>query len=318
MFDFYGVLPYEDVKHILDKYEVSETEYMAYLNYAFLDWDVSVECNEELAEYVMHANKKTWSFTELTQKVWERYSDKGYLDVNRLSRITWIMLGLWIVVRRKWSLFMPAAGVAIGSLVTWSYLIFQGRLPWRVTIPMFFVETAILVALIIGDFRECRKTILLKGVLIGLCIGFCYVGSKGVRKQYEYIAEQNYNQDIYIKGMYEMQDYCMEHPENRYLIDQYAMMYYRGSALDTKLYKQRNSVVSGSWYSNSPSMREKLKVYFEGASDNFRVILYKDGNEKENIVIKYLEEKMGKEAVEEESVAVSHGGIYAVFKFDLE
>ncbi len=77
------------------------------MNYAILDWDVSVECNEELAEYVMYANKSSRSFAELTQEVWGRYGDKGYLNVNRLSRITWIMLGILVVVRRKWSLVRP-------------------------------------------------------------------------------------------------------------------------------------------------------------------------------------------------------------------
>ncbi len=65
-------------------------------------------------------------------------------------------------------------------------------------------------------------------------------------------------------------------------------------------------------------MREKLSVYFEGISDNFRVIVYKDGNENKNAVINYLEEKMRKEAVEEESFTVSHGGAYAVFRFGEE
>jgi len=318
MFDFYGVPAYEDVKEILDKYQVSEVEYEAYQNYACLDQDISLECIEELVDYAEKHKASPIGLKKLIKMVFTRYTNNDYLNINRLTRISWMIFCIWFFVRKKWSVLLTAAGIIFGSSVTWGYFVWQGRMPWRVTMPMFFGETAILAALIIKDYINSQKIIYLKAILVGLCFGFCFVGTKTFIKQYDYVAEQNRNQKIFIEGMYEMQEYCNEHPKNRYLIDQYAVIYYRGSALDTKLYKPRNSVVSGSWYSYAPPMEEKLSTYFEGTDDNFRVIVYKDGNENQNAVIKYLEEKIGKEAVEEESFNVSHGGAYAVFKFNEE
>ena len=51
LFDYHGAPNYEDVKDILDRYDVTENVYDGFCNYNILDWEVSTDCIEELVEF---------------------------------------------------------------------------------------------------------------------------------------------------------------------------------------------------------------------------------------------------------------------------
>ena len=62
-------------------------------------------------------------------------------------------------------------------------------------------------------------------------------------------------------------------------------------------------------------MREKLKDYLQNVNlDDIKLIVAVTENEN-YAVIKYIEDKSGRTAVEEDYFTVSHGGAYRVYGF---
>lgn len=136
------------------------------------------------------------------------------------------------------------------------------------------------------------------------------------KQQYYYVASENRGKLTFMEGMYEIQDYCREHPENRYIMESVSASYYTGSALDARLAQSRNSVTSGCWYSNSPSMRAKLREYLGGAEELY-LIIYQDGSESGHPAVRYLEEACGSGAQRTDEITTSHGGTYTIYHFEI-
>ena len=85
--------------------------------------------------------------------------------------------------------------------------------------------------------------------------------------------------------------------------------------MDIRLNQQKNSIVTGCWYSNSPVMRQKLSSYLDVEPEQIKFIINAEGVGHETAVLGYLENKLGKVAIEEDCFSVSHGGVYKVYGF---
>ena len=64
LFDYSEFAEYDEVSHILEKYDVSENEYNGYKNYAILDYSLSLDCIKELANY-MENKDSSYSLSSL-------------------------------------------------------------------------------------------------------------------------------------------------------------------------------------------------------------------------------------------------------------
>lgn len=315
MFDYDGKPEYEEVQEILDKYGVTHTEYEAYENYVILDWDITPECAQELADYARE-HRSLISFSDMAGKYFQYMWQENFWKINRAIVLLWVMFCVFLLAVRAYSLLLPAGALLAAKTIVWGYLFYRGRLPLRITLPLFACELAMLLGLLILVYRRRAEKGWQKILMLCICAVLFYFGFQSGREQYRYVKEQNQGQQIFMKGMYEIEDFCRAHPQNRYLVDAYAMNSYKGSVFETKIYKRRNSVVTGSWYSNSPVMRRWLREYFADCQDGIRLILFADGREKEAPAMIYLEEKTGVEPVEEERFTVSHGGTYVVYYFE--
>ena len=152
-------------------------------------------------------------------------------------------------------------------------------------------------------------------VLFFFCLVFALYGYLAGKLQYRSAMENKW-QDIYIAGMPETQTYCNQHPENRYILDTWSFSYYQGSVLETKIYRHGNSTYAGSWYSNSPVIRNFLKEYLEGKEDKIHLIVLDEGSGADYFTVKFFAEKLKKIPVEADRFTASHGGTYLVWAFE--
>ena len=116
-----------------------------------------------------------------------------------------------------------------------------------------------------------------------------------------------------------MQDiisYCNNQTEKRYFIDASALIYYRGSAFETKIYGKRNNVITGCWYSGAPVLYQYEKDYFTDC-DTIYLITSSDMEMQAAMVIDYLEERLNSTARQDDTFTVSNGGKYLVYAFPL-
>lgn len=315
MFDYYGTPAYEEVKDILNKYQVTEAEYNAFCNYVILDWEVPLECVEELAEYVSRQNEKTLDIPSLLEQIGDSWDKNNYMGINKACIWLWIAAIVWVLLKRRWWMVLPLTGLVAAHTLVLGYLLYQGRTPARVMYPLAVGMVLLLIVLLLVDCTKYRpgKWMLVLLLFIGIMWGDSCIDAG--RAQYRTAKENNAGQQVFIEGAIEVREYCNQYPDNRYLLDSWSFCYYRGSALETRLYQQSNSVLTGSWYSNSPVMNRYMKEYLDLEQDNLHLIIYDTGTDEPNYTVEFLQERTGKTAELVDSFLVSHGGGYLVYQF---
>ena len=316
LFDYYGRPGYEEVKEILDRYGVSETEYTAFTQYIILDYDVSAECARELSQYAKEKYGHQGSMKEILHQIYDSRFHQDWQGINHVSDVIWLFMAAWILLGKRWRLALPAAGIGIGGMLVRYYLYWGGRVPFRVMFPVFTAEILLLLALFLRDYGKAERSLLKTMLPAVLCLLLFGKGYEAGKEQYRYVSAENAGHRVYINGLYELEDYCSQRPENRYLIGQMTYCYYRGSALDTRIYQPRNSVLTGTWYSNSPSSRSYLREYFSNPNGGIYLIIYDSETQLDTAAVPYLAEKTGSEPVEVDHFALSHGGSYKVYFFE--
>lgn len=315
LFDFYGKPPYDEVKDILDKYDVTQAEYYAYFHYTILDYDVSVECTRELVEYVKSNYVRENGWREIPRQIAETRYRGDFHGINVLVCVIWAFALAWIVMQRSFRLLWPLLGLKLGNTAVWYFMLWRGRTPWRVTAPIFICEIFFLAALLWGYFCKSEikgmwRYVLLAGMSV-LVFRYTYLTGQ---QQYRFAVQENENNEILIESMYEIEDYCRRNPRNYYLLGANSMSYFRGNALDVRLAKPRNSVVTGNWFSNSPSSAEYLQTYFGKGDRDLYLIVYEEVP-IDSMAIEYLREKTGNSPVLADSFSTSSGAVYSVYYF---
>lgn len=319
LLDFYGMPDYESVKPILDEHDVSRAEYVAFCNYVVLNWNVSADCMEELAQYMKEHSLKKIDIRSLWEDYWTQIISREYLGLNMVVGLLWCVALLWVILGKKWYLLVPFAGLALGRTAAWGYLIYRERLLLRVTLPLLSCEAFLLLVFLIQDylvdFREAKAG-LQRALAVLLCGVFAFSCYSSGKEQYARARDSQW-QISYIEGLVEVHDYCNQRPENRYLLDSWSFsMYYRGTVLETRIYQPGNCTYTGTWYSNSPPMENFLNKYLENGSSAPRLIVYDEGSGESFYTVVYLAEEFGKNPVIEDRFTVSHGGSYLVWAFE--
>lgn len=319
-----GMPPYEDVKEILDRHQVTKEDYEALRYYIILDWVVSPACAEELVAYVEDHREKT-DFKDLLEAFRENMLENSYWGLNKVLAVLWVAVILGIIVWRRFPYCGGALCLLGGKMFSWGYLLYKGRFPLRISIPLLVGEEILLLALVfcIGDFG--RKSLLGKdaedsrirkyfGILFFSCFfAVCLLSGK---YQYGYIRETNSVQRILMERTREIEAYCSASPEKRYILDMLSVTYCNVSALETQIYQNRNYVISGNWYSDSPGVRKYNAQYFHGAEEIYYIVS-DDGTGEEHIGLRWLTQKTGISPKLSDSFTTSYGGEFLVWCYNL-
>lgn len=315
LFDYEGVPPYEEVRHILDRYQVSETDYYAYQSYMILDWVLTPECAEEIAGYAQEHGERI-----SVQELWNQLRENIFMDshwgLNCVITFLWIAAIVQMLIVREASFLLSVLALLFAKGFSWGYLLYQGRFPLRVSMPLLAGEILLLVALLLvqGDKLNMR---LRYGMLLALLLGIGMTGISAGKQQYYYILNENNGQMIFMEGLRDIRTYCDAHPNNRYIMDAASAWYYEGSALETELYQNRNYIISGNWYSNSPNLRQYNAEYLS-EGDGVYFLVYDDGRGVTHPGVAYLAQETGADPKVCDRITVSHGGTYLIYFFDGE
>ncbi len=323
----YAIIPaYEEVKPILDKYQVTEKQYSAFFRYAMIEDNLSADCLSELA-LVAHEKNTPPDCSFMLQELKSSYTTEEYWNINNLLITVWLISFFYIFLQKSFSLLLPLLGLFCSRSILWLYLIYHGRTPARVMLPLYLGEISLLlcllwlyyhksvstVASLSGNEQPQQKFLQYKKILLLSCLGIILLaGLRTVKPLYQYLKDINTNQAAYISGMRDIQAYCNNHPENHYFIESSALIYYRGSAFETAIYQPRNAVITGCWYSGAPVLNQYMKDYF-GDNPTLYLITSADLEMQSLSVLQYLEERFHADAVLSDSYTVSNGGIYNVY-----
>lgn len=322
--DYASIPDYSKVQDILSKYGVTQKQYNAFLQYAMIEENLSGDCLLEIAQ-VARAENLPPDISEVFRQFVKSYTTRDYWNLNFLLLSVWGVFLLYIFFEKAISLLFPAAGIFFARSMLWLFLLYEGRTPPRVMVPLYLGEIALLLCIFFltllknnthtvnekqtSHFSQKHLPVLLLILLLPFA-------AKTLKSQYLHLSEKNANESIYFQGMQDIISYCNNRPEKRYFIDASALIYYRGSAFETKIYGKRNNVITGCWYSGAPVLYQYEKDYFSDC-DTIYLITSSDMEMQASMVIDYLEERLESTARLEETFTVSNGGKYLVYAFPL-
>ncbi len=322
--DYASIPDYSNVQDILLKYGVTEKQYNAFLQYAMIEENLSGDCLLEVAK-VARAENPSPDISEVLKQFGKSYTTREYWNLNFLLLAVWAVFFLYIILGKALPHILPAGGIFLARSALWLFLLREGRTPPRVMVPLYLGEIALLLCIffltilkrnadtsgekLIRRFWGKHMSVLLLFILLPFA-------AKTFKSQYLHLSAKNANEAIYFQGMQDIISYCNNQTEKRYFIDASALIYYRGSAFETKIYGKRNNVITGCWYSGAPVLYQYEKDYFTDC-DTIYLITSSDMEMQAAMVIDYLEERLNSTARQDDTFTVSNGGKYLVYAFPL-
>lgn len=315
VFDYVGTPSYEEIKSILDSHKVTEASYRAYCDSVMLDMNMDADCMQAIADYFAEQPSELPPMTELRESLYLIWLQNLQLGTIPMTVAAGILLLIWIVLSGQKKLILPVIALFLSEVFVWGYLIIKGRMPLRVTLPLFVCATFLLLALMYRSFRTDMYPRWKKIVILSLCLIYCCVGLSATGKQYRQLKSDNKANYLLTKGLNEIQDYCRTQQDKKFLIDFNITLYCSGSALETEYYRDRNNVATGNWYSHSPAMLAYWREYLTDSLPKLHLIVSADFYEHSLVSITYLEEMAKSKLVPVDSFTTSSGGNYSVYAF---
>ncbi len=267
LYDYEGVPSYEDNAEFYESIDLSKEEQILLENYNYALCDkYDSTLMGAVADYskTVNASKQPFSskFTEsLRLYIYEfthGRNDTGsdypynYVVIVLYALLLFILIG----TRHFGRIWEPILLFAVRSAI-WMYILMGGRYPDRITHSLYFIEIALLLALICIHFEEVNKRTL--PVLLMSLIGIVFAITIWPQNYDALKADATKRAETnapYI-ALYE---YMNSQPENYYYLDVYSTVSYSEKMFDSmKNVSKANSDLLGGWFALSPVYREKAQ-----------------------------------------------------------
>ena len=167
--------------------------------------------------------------------------------------------------------------------LAWTYLLYQGRFPQRVTLSLYWMEIAFLIGFLIRLLREKTHT---KGFLIfasllgALFLATAFGNIQQTKDLYEKQAKTNQLDEA-------LMNYVSQRKDQFFLLDLYATVYRTKPVFSSPGREKENYLLLGGWMTRHPLYMEKIDQILPGAENAWDILM-----KKENAVL-ILKENAG-------------------------
>ncbi len=327
IYDYYEVPEYEEVADILDKYALTEKDYVGFSNYLNVGSRFPSECAKEIADYVVMNSPKE-DFSQKLLRVAEDLIPKDDL-INTVGIYAVLAIVLIaILLARRYYLFLPFLAIIGSHVVVWGYLAYRGRMLARVLYPLISGELVFLlvVYMIAKSNRETVANKCKTGYRVLIHIAFsvilCYLFFTSYdvgRLQYKSAIKKCRDTAFFQEGYAEIMNYCRTRSENTYALDLRSFLYCNTSVFDTTCYGPANSLLTGGWFGYSPNFTKRADEYLGDFSQKFYLIKY-DGAADEDADIwtispAYFQTVSKRTPRLVDTIAVQSGAVYNVYEY---
>lgn len=313
VFDYSFISDPGEIHHILTKYGVSDTEFTAFHKYWMLGNPISTECLQEIYEYVKPIYAADFSFSEIMQTLLRmRFSGDNY-NYGRYTVLAYALATFLIICSRKWKQFIPLATINLGRLVILLYLLYNGRLPFRVLSILYIGELIFLLILAFSLIKEVDWKKWKQILLMIYLVGSTYVLIKGSLFALTDLGDKNEVKAGMKGGLEQIYEYCETHP-GKYIIDNMSSYWYVSDIFTTSWYDSRNLLVSGAWYSFAPNVVAHEKEYLAREGDTYLLLTMYVGTIEEHYAYDYFVNEKGCELEYHETIPLVTGGELAVYR----
>ena len=286
LYDFLGIPAYESNEAFYESIGLSEAEQLLLRNYNFgLDEEINADMLKQLTAYAQGLNTRTfgstlksamreyaqrffkWGYGEVSSAWDTRYRNAAETDYpwNLMILALYVMVLLAALCNRHYRYLWELCLLGAVRTGLWLYIIYNGRMPVRITYPLYLVEFVILAALLLD---ECKST---KQFFRFLKPVFCFVPAllallnlnKSITTvQKEYARREAVNMELQV-----LQAYTSEHPDSFYYVDVYSTVSYSEKMFADVDNSLSNYDIMGGWASKSPLMYKKYEQFDIGTME---------------------------------------------------
>ena len=241
LYDYQYIPEYAGNEDFYDEIGLLQSEQELLVNYNFgLDEDIDADILRQTAEYAagLKADERSF-FDNLKDSLYAyKYKFTGEVDYP-WNVFIWLSYGLLILIAWKNKSYMYIWKVPFLFFIRtglWMYIIMGNRYPVRITHSLYFMELAILAALI---FEECRKEYsegqkkyeaspaLIKAwqscsFSILVVAAFGILGISCFEYHVEMVTAESELRDYANREIIALEEYCESNPDSFYFIDVYS------------------------------------------------------------------------------------------------
>ena len=320
--DYNYVPEYEDVKDILDKYDISEAKYRAFFNYVILDWNLDSPVLEELAEYVKSNPKRnSISVRDILSDVYNASFHNNFCKLSGLIISSWLAALLIIVLYRKYSYYLFVLSYGLARGMCWGYLFSKGRVVDRVLLPLLITDSivsiSIIVLCIMSEENDEKKALTRVRwiITVAILLVITMFSFRTTREQYRYIVSMREGIECLNEYQSFINDYCDNHPDKSYILSSEIYIYWPVDIADTSA-QSHNYSFSGGWYSLLPESQEYIREYIESSEELYYICLLPDEYPTNEYNLNYFSELTGEAPVLEEELVLPTGGKAGVYRIN--
>ncbi len=254
VFDYSGFSDYEQFRETYESIGMSKVDYEAI---AYYDLQLLMEdINEGSLKTIYEMNPKG---TIPSGQVIKNFIGRnlGYTDrpINLVVYLLWITAAviavLQLIKEKNKYLLTDLVLLFAARMALWIYLIYEGRLPDRITWSLYIAELLVLTASLINvEYSKQYKRIVIIGAALILALS-CYVGIPKAGK----IVGDNKARNYYSTSFEQLLDYAAKNPENLYFLDANSLA--NVSRLKNE-HKGASIAFLGGWLPGCPVEQEQL------------------------------------------------------------
>ncbi len=259
LYDFYGLPEYETNRLFYESIGLSEAQYTLLENYNFdLDEGIHTDSMHQIAEYAA-ARQEAGPARRLYLSVYTylyRFTHGQELAFDLLVVFSYFFLLKAGTAGKNRRLLGGLFLLLIVRTGLWLFLLYRGRVPERITHPLYLAELAMLGMFFLREaavfqWKKYEKSAILSlYVLLFACTALA--GGEAAWREYQAREQRN--------GQWQtFQAYCRERPEQFYYLDVYSTVAYSEKLFSDTSTAYRNFDLLGGWCVKSPAAAEKRK-----------------------------------------------------------
>ncbi len=322
VYDFYGLPEYEKHRAFYEAAGISEAQYMLLDNYNFdLDEGIDTEMMGQIASYAA-AHQETGPARRLYLSLYTyiyRFTHGQELAFDLLAVFSYFLLFRLAMAEKNRKLLGSLAMTGLVRTGLWLFLLYRGRVPERITHPLYLAELTMLGLLFLFHGASLRwkkferSAILSLYVVLLVCTAVEKSGTAGL----EYKGREQRNEQWQA-----WKAYCEEKPKRFYYLDVYSTVAYSEKLFSDTSPAFRNFDLLGGWCVKSPAAAEKRE---RAGIGNAQAALLKGSayfvtdhtkeERKPDFLIGYYKEKGMDVALQQEDVCGSFS-IYRILETD--
>lgn len=313
--DYERKISYEELESIFDKYQVSKEDYYQTLEYRtwYGEDKLSKGCIDELLPVLKDIRSEEYKadvvFAAFKQLL---FSSQEFWGLHRLVAVAFVIAFALALIIRKAKAILPISMTFTGYIVGLVFLALRNRFVLRVMMPYYISALLFLAILGIVAIRELNENKKFKVVFGGFAAALAIFAILIGKTEFSYVRAQNHHVNtIGFQEGKEIMEYCVNYPENKYVLD---ISYQKSVCTDifeTGYYKRANHVYSGSWYSMMPTIKAYSKEYLK---DEFCFVVYEAAEYKGMDGAEYFADNRGIEIELKDESKLSSGATLLVYE----